>query len=85
MSFLLEETTKSSFWSDFIGKFSYAWMWFAVIFAIIGVTLLILAKRIARIVKQRNNIEDNDGAYITFLVVACMFIVASVIIFIVMA
>jgi len=81
MGFLLET---ESFWADFIGRFSYAWMWFAMAFAVIGVTLLIMAKRIARIVKQRNNIENNDGAYITGLVVACLFIMASVVIFIIM-
>lgn len=85
MSSLLNSMSlMANFWTDFIDKFNYAWMWFAMAFAIIGVTLLILSRRIARIIKQRNNIEDNDGAYITFLVISLLFIIASVILFIVM-
>lgn len=72
------------FWEDFKGKFSQTWIWYALAFAVMGVTILILAKRIARLIKQKNNIDKNDGAYVTFMVVAFLFIMASVVLFVVM-
>ena len=83
-SLLNSMSLMANVWNDFVANFAYPWMWFATAFAVIGVTLLILSRRIARIIKQRNNIEDNDGAYITFLVISLLFIIASVILFIVM-
>ena len=88
-----------SFWAEFVKKFSSPWIWYALAFAVVGITLLILAKRIARIIKQKgkevlcgrrsllekNNIEKNDGAYITFVVVAMLFIMAAVVLFVVMS
>lgn len=73
-----------TFWMGFKSKFSSPWIWYALAFAVVGVTILILAKRIARLIKQKNDIDKNDGAYVTFVVVACMFIMASITLFVVL-
>ncbi len=72
------------FWAEFVKNFSSPWIWYALAFAVVGIALLILAKRIARLIKQKNNIDKNDGAYVTFMVVAFLFIMASIILFVVM-
>lgn len=45
-------------------------------FAILGVALTILARRITRIIRKRNDIDDNDTALITVKVIAlvCMLV-----------
>lgn len=85
LSFLLNNATfMENFWQNFTKKFSSPWIWYALSFAVLGITILILAKRIARIVKQKNNIDKNDGAYLTFVVVAILFLMAAVVLFVVM-
>lgn len=84
-TYLINANFFENFWADFIKKFSSPWIWYAIAFAVIGITLLILAKRIARLIKQKNNIDKNDGAYVTFMVVAFLFIMASAVLFAVMS
>lgn len=85
INLLLNANFFQTFWTNFKNKFSSPWIWYALAFAVVGITILILAKRIARIIKQKNNIDKNDGAYVTFVVVAILFLLASLVLFVVMS
>lgn len=53
----------------------------AVIFAMVGLALTILARRIARAVKKTNNIEDNDKLMIGLKVVGLVFMFVALMVF----
>lgn len=82
INFLNSNNFFIDFWDGFVTKLQSPFVWLAIVFAIVGITVAILAKRIARLIKKKNEIADNDGAFITFKIVALLFVIASVLIFI---
>ena len=52
----------------------------ALAFAIVGVALAVLARRIARAVRKSNDIADNDGVLISLKAVGLVFLFVSVLI-----
>ncbi len=53
---------------------------FAVVFAVVGLAFVFLAKRIARAVRKTNDIKDNDRVYITFKVIGLTMLFISLLI-----
>ena len=52
----------------------------ALSFAIVGVSLAVLARRIARVVRKSNEIADNDAVLISLKAVGLVFLFVSVLI-----
>jgi len=52
----------------------------ALAFAIVGVALAILARRIARVARKSNDIADNDAILISLKVVGLVFLFVAVLI-----
>lgn len=52
----------------------------ALAFAIVGVALAVLARRIARVVRKSNEIADNDAVLISLKAVGLVFLFVSVLI-----
>ena len=52
----------------------------ALAFAVVGVALAILARRIARVVRKSNDIADNDAILISLKVVGLVFLFVAVLI-----
>ena len=52
----------------------------ALAFAVVGVALAILARRIARVVRKSNDIADNDAFLISLKVVGLVFLFVAVLI-----
>lgn len=52
----------------------------ALAFAIIGVSLAILARRVARVVRKSNEIQENDSVLISMKAVGLVFLFVSVLI-----
>lgn len=75
--------TFSNFWTNFVAKITTTEMIIAIAFAIIGVSLAILARKITCAVRKTSTIEDNDSLYISLKVVGlvCLFIAILIIIF----
>ena len=54
-----------------------------VIFAIIGVVFAVLARRIARAIRQKDEIDDHDTVYLIFKAIGlgCLFVALLILIF----
>ncbi len=48
-----------------------------ICFAVLGVATCILARRITRIIRKRNEIDDNDSALVTIKVVGLVFMLVA--------
>lgn len=81
MNLLLD--TFSSFWTNFVAKITTVEMIIAIAFAIVGVSIAILARKITKTVRKSDKIEDSDSLYISLKVVGlvCLFIAILIIIF----
>ena len=55
-----------TFGQNFVRRMQMPSIIVALVFAIIGVSLAVLGRRVARMVRKSNNIEDNDSVLITF-------------------
>ena len=55
----------------------------ALVFAVIGVSLAVLGRRVARMVRKTNDIKDNDSVLITFKAIGlvCLFISVLIVVF----
>ncbi len=53
-----------------------------VIFAMVGLAIAILAKRIARAVKKTDSIDDNDKVMITFKAIGLVLMFVALLVFI---
>ena len=73
----------TDFWNNFVERIQIPSVIIALVFAIIGVALAILARRIARVIRKTDDIKDNDGCLIAFKAVGlvCLFISVLIIIF----
>jgi len=56
----------------------------AICLCVLGVTIAILARRIARVIRKTNEIADNDRAYITTKIIAVILLFIAVLIIILM-
>ena len=75
LNFILNTNTES-----FKRFFSMPQIWFAMFFCIVGVALVLLARRITRVIKKTNHIEDNDRTLVTIKCIGIAMLVITVII-----
>ena len=75
--------TFKDFWTNFIARISTVEMIVAICFAVVGVSLAIIARKITRAFRKVDEIEDNDSLYISLKVVGlvCLFVAILIIIF----
>lgn len=66
MNLLLEGNVVAGFFDNLLKRLQLADLIIAMCFAVIGVAIAVLAKRITRTIRKRNNIEDNDKILILF-------------------
>ena len=66
MNLLLEWNVVAGFFDNLLKRLQLADVIIAMCFAVIGVAIAVLAKRITRTIRKRNNIEDNDKILILF-------------------
>ncbi|MBE5736136.1 MAG: hypothetical protein E7356_02105 [Clostridiales bacterium] len=80
MRFLLNSF--GDFWDNLIARLSMTEIIFALAFAIVGLSLAIIAKRVAIVVRKSDNIDDKDPILIGFKAVglACLFVAVLIII-----
>ena len=73
----------TDFWNNFIERMQIPSIIVALVFAVVGVSLAVLARRIARVIRKTNDIKDNDGCLIAFKAVGliCLFVSVLIIIF----
>ena len=73
----------TDFWNNFIERMQIPSIIVALAFAVVGVALAVLARRIARVIRKTNDIKDNDGCLIAFKAVGlvCLFVSVLIIIF----
>lgn len=71
-------------WESFQKWFSIPAVWISVLLFIAGSSLVLLARRIARVVKKTNSIADNDKTLITIksIGIVMMFVGLMIIVFI---
>jgi hypothetical protein len=62
---------------DFGEWFSSTYAMITIAFAVLGVSLAWLSKRITRAVRKTDNISDKDNVLLTLRTIACMFLFAS--------
>ena len=64
------------FWDSFILKIQMPAIIVALCLAVVGVAFACLGRRVARVVRKSNEIEDNDPVLISFkaIGIACLFV-----------
>lgn len=75
----------TDFWENLMIRLSMPAIIFAIVFAIVGLSLAIIAKKVAKVVRKSDNIDEKDPVMIGFKAagLACLF--ASVLIIIIRA
>lgn len=73
----------STFWTNFVAKITTVEMIIAIAFAIVGVSIAVLARKITKTARKTDTIDDSDSLYISLKVVGliCLFIAILIIIF----
>lgn len=73
-----------SVWENFVKWLSMPEIWVALALVIIGTSLVFLARRITRVVRKSNSIDDKDKTFITIkcIGIAMMFLALMIIVFI---
>lgn len=68
--------TFNNFWNNFVARISQIEIIFALAFAVIGLSLAIIAKRVAITVRKTNEIDDKDPILVGFKAagLACLFV-----------
>lgn len=69
-----------TFGENFVRRIQMPSIIIALVFAIIGVSLAVLARRVARVARKSNDIADNDAVLISFKAVGLVFLFVSVLI-----
>lgn len=69
-----------TFGENFVRRIQMPSIIVALVFAIIGVSLAVLARRVARVARKSNDIADNDAVLISFKAVGLVFLFVSVLI-----
>ena len=75
LNFLLNTNTES-----FIRYFSMPQIWIAMILCVVGVAIVLLARRITRVAKNVDKVEDNDRTLVTIKCVGIVLLVLAVLI-----
>lgn len=71
-----------TFADNFVRRIQMPAVIVALVFAVIGVALAVLGRRVARVVRKSNEVEDNDSVLISFKAVGLVFLFVSVLIII---
>lgn len=82
MSFLLANSFFTEFWDSFYPRLKTTEIIIAMVLAVVGLTIAILARRITRAIKQKNDIPNEDKTLIIIKIIALLFLVASALLFI---
>lgn len=71
------------FWNNFVDRIRIPAIIVALAFAVVGVAIAVLSRRIARVIRKTNDIKDNDNLLITFKAIGlvCLFISVLIIVF----
>lgn len=64
----------STLWNHVVESLSLAQNIWAIVFAILGITISVLAKRFTRMIRNNNDISNNDTVLILFKAVGLGFI-----------
>ena len=75
LNFLLNTNTES-----FIRYFSMPQIWVAMILCVVGVALVILARRITRVAKNIEEVEDTDRTFVAIKCIGVVMLVLTVVI-----
>lgn len=80
MNILLNVFT--DFWNNFLQRLSMPSIIFALVFAIIGVSLAVIARRVAVVVRKSKDIDEKDPIMIGLKAVglACLFVSVLIIV-----
>ena len=72
-----------TFGENFVRRLQMPSIIIALVFAVIGVSLAVLGRRVARMVRKTNAIKDNDSVLITFKAIGlvCLFISVLIVVF----
>ena len=72
-----------TFGENFVIRLQMPSIIIALVFAVIGVSLAVLGRRVARMVRKTNDIKDNDSVLITFKAIGlvCLFISVLIVVF----
>lgn len=72
-----------TFAENFVRRLQMPAIIVAIVFAVVGLALAILARRIARVVRKSNEINDSDSILITVKAIGlvCLFISVLIIVF----
>lgn len=73
-------STFSNFADSFVRHMKMPSVIVAIVLTIVGISLTILARRIAKAVRKSDNIEDNDSVMISLKVVAIVCLLISILI-----
>lgn len=71
-----------SFWKMFVFRISQLPVIIALGLTILGVVFSVLGARVARAVRKRNNIDDNDSIVISFKVISLVLLFIAIVILI---
>lgn len=76
-------TVFQSFFNSILNRLQLPNVIMGIVFAVVGIAFATLAKRIARIVRKKNDIPDDDKVMITLKVIGlvCLFIALLVLVF----
>lgn len=72
-----------TFGENFVRRIQMPAIIIALVFAIVGVSLAVLGRRVARAVRKSNDISDNDSVLIAFKAIGlvCLFISVLIVVF----
>ena len=72
-----------TFGENFVRRLQMPSIIIALVFAVIGVSLAVLGRRVARMVRKTNDIKDNDSVLITFKAIGlvCLFISVLIVVY----
>ena len=72
-----------TFGENFVRRLQMPAIIVALVFALIGVSLAVLGRRVARVVRKTNDISDNDSVLITFKAIGlvCLFVSVLIVVF----
>lgn len=71
-----------SFWSTISERFQLPMFTLGIVLAVLGVTIGVLAKRITRVVRKSNTIENNDKILISLKLVGLILLFLALILLI---
>ena len=82
MKFLLANSFFTEFWDSFLPRLQSTEIIIAIVLAVVGLSVAVLARRFARVIRDRNDIENSDGVLITIKCISLAFVLSSALMFI---